>query len=239
MLIKRQTEPDRRKPELRVFNFYSKVAEETGLTIAEVDSIYSDYIQQLSEALPTANKVNIPNMGELRVNTRKLRVTFFKFIIYMCDILKDLEYPKREQRVEKCMRVMNNTLAKMIKDFENCSICNKKEHVSYMCVRNVVGNIYYNIDQISHMQDDLTKDIINRLKEMYETYAPRIIKKAEELGSVEFMEQYKTYMISIRPDLEHVWGNRKYTKEKIKSKYMTIDELEQIYIPQYDIKYYL
>ena len=239
MLIKRQTEPDRRKPELRVFNFYSKVAKELGINISDVDKIYADYVNQVIETLPDVNKLVLTNLGEFRVNPRKMRVTFFKQIIYMCDILKDIEYPKRELRVEKCMRILNHTLSKMIKDFEACTICNKKEHVSYMCVRNVVGNIYYNIDQVSHMTDELTQVTIQQLKEMYEAFAPRILTKAEELGSAEFAQQYKDFLISKNPDLAEKWGNKAHYKERIKSKYLTIDELEQIYIPEYDIRYYL
>ena len=78
MLIKKQTEPDRRKPELKVYSFYSKVAEELGINIAEVDTIYSDYINQLVDVLPNTNKLTMVNFGEFKVNPRKLRVTFFK-----------------------------------------------------------------------------------------------------------------------------------------------------------------
>lgn len=239
MLIKRQTEPDRRKPELKVFSFYSKVAKELGISTSDVDKIYSDYINQVVEALPTCNKLVITNLGEFRVNPRKLRVTFFKRIIYMCDILLDPEYPKRQERVEKALEILKVTLEKMIKDFESCVICNKKEHVSYMCVRNVVGNIHYNIDRVAHVNDELTQNVISTLKEMYEEYAPRIIKKADELGSVEFGQQYKEFILKVNPDMAERWGKGGYTKERFTSKYLSIDELEQIYIPEYDIRYYL
>jgi hypothetical protein len=239
MLIKRQTEPDRRKPELKVFSFYSQVAKELGINIADVDLIYADYIDQVMEALPGSNKLVITNLGEFRVNPRKLRVTFFKRVIYMCDLLLDPEYPKREQRTEKCLRILKVTLDKMIKDFEFCTICNKREHVSYMCVRNVVGNLYYNVDRISHLTDEVAQNAISTLKEMYDHYAPRIIAKADELGSVEFASQYKDFMLKINPDLAERWGKTNTSKEKFTSRYLSIDELEQIYIPEYDIRYYL
>jgi len=239
MLIKKQTEPDRRKPELKVFSFYSKVAKELGINIADVDKIYSDYIDQLIEILPSSNKIVVTNLGEFKVNPRKLRVTFFKRIIYMCDLLLDPDYPKRQERTENTLEILKVTLEKMIKDFEACVICNKKEHVSYMCVRNVVGNIYFNIDRIAHLTDETAQLAISTLKEMYETYAPRIIKKADELGSVEFGQKYKEFILKIRPDLEERWGKGSDSKIKLTSKYLSIDELEQIYIPQYDIRYYL
>jgi|GEM_PF-4471332 len=239
MLIKRQTEPDRRKPELKVFSFYSQIAKELGINIADVDLIYADYIDQVMEALPSSNKLVITNLGEFKVNPRKLRVTFFKRIIYMCDLLLDSNYPEREQRTEKCLRILETTLNKMIKDFEFCTICNKREHVSYMCVRNVVGNIYYNIDRLIHLTDEIAKKAVLILKEMYEQYAPRIIAKAEELGSVEFADQYKAFMLKIKPDLAETWGKTNTSKEKFTSRYLSIDELEQIYIPEYDIRYYL
>lgn len=239
MLIKRQTEPDRRKPELKVFSFYSQIAKELGINIADVDLIYADYIDQVIEALPGSNKLVLTNLGEFRVNPRKLRVTFFKRVIYMCDLLLDLEYPKRQERTEKCLRILKASLAKMIKDFESCSICNKREHVSYMCVRNVVGNIYYNIDRLTHLTDEVALSAISTLKELYDEYAPRIIKKADELGSVEFADQYKAFMLKVKPDLAERWGTGNASKEKFTSRYLSIDELEQIYIPEYDIRYYL
>lgn len=239
MLIKKQTEPDRRKPELKVYSFYSKVAEELGINIAEVDKIYSDYINQLVDVLPNTNKLTMVNFGEFKVNPRKLRVTFFKRIIYMCDLLLDPDYPKRELRTEKCLRILEAVVAKMIKDFESCVICNKREHVSYMCVRNVVGNIHYNIDRISHLTDETAQKAIKTLEELFEAYAPRIIAKADELGSVEFGEQYKEFIFKVNPDMKEIWGKGNITKEKLVKRYMSIDELEQIYYPQYDIKYYL
>lgn len=239
MLIKRQTEPDRRKPELKVFSFYSKVAKEFGLTIADVDKIYSNYIDQVVEHLPKSNKLSLVNLGEFKVNPRKLRVTFFRRIIYMCDVLLDPDYPKREEKVELSMDIVKTNIHKMVKDFESCAICNKREHISYLCVRNVVGNIYYNIDRISHLNDSLSQQVIEELKKLYEEYAPRIIKKANELGSAEFAQQYKEFILKKRPELEETWGQASFTKQKITKQFLSIDELEKIYIPQYDIKYYL
>ena len=239
MLIKRQTEPDRRKPELKVFSFYSKVAQELGLTIAEVDAIYSNFIDEVIEQMPTANKLMLPNMGEFSVNPRKLRVTFFKRVIYMCDLLLDPDYPKREERTQTALRIIEQTLEKMTKSFESCVICNPKEHIIYLCVRNAVGNIYFNIDRIAHLEDETAQMAINKLKELYDKFAPRIITKAEELGSQEFAENYKQYVIKQRPELEERWGSGSITKEKLLGKFLTVDELEKIYIPQYDINYYL
>jgi hypothetical protein len=239
MLIKRQTEPDRRKPELKVFSFYSKVAEELGLSISDVDAVYSDFINQVMEIMPNANKISIPNMGEFKVNSRKMRVTFFKRIIYMCDLLLDPEYPKRKERAETALRIIETTLEKMVKNFESCVICNLKEHTIYMCVRNAVGNIYFNIDRIAHLEDEVAQNAISCLKEMYDKFAPRIIVKAEELEATEFAENYKQYIISQRPELEETWGNGNVTKQKLLGKYLSIEELEKIYIPEYDINYYL
>jgi hypothetical protein len=239
MLIKKQTEPDRRKPELKVYSFYSKVAEELDINIADVDKIYSDYINQLIETLPATNKITMVNFGEFKVNPRKLRSTFFKRIIYMCDLLLDPDYPKRELRTDKCLNILELVLAKMIKDFESCVICNKREHVSYMCVRNVVGNIHYNIDRISHLTDETAQKAIKTLQDMYESYAPRIIKKADEIGSVEFGQQYKEFILKVNPDMEERWGTGNITKERLVKRYLSIDELEQLYYPEYDIKYYL
>lgn len=239
MLIKRQTEPDRRKPELKVFSFYSKVAKELGINISDVDKIYSDYINQLVEALPKSNKIVVSNLGEFKVNPRKLRVTFFKRVIYLCDLLLDPNYPKREERTEKTLDLLKVVLEKMMKDFEACVICNKKEHVSYMCVRNVVGNIYYNVDRISHLTDETAQLAVTTLKELYDAYAPRIIKKAEELGSAEFAQNYKDFILKVKPDMAETWGKKDYSKYKFTSKFLSIDELEQIYIPEYDIRYYL
>jgi hypothetical protein len=56
---------------------------------------------------------------------------------------------------------------------------------------------------------------------------------------VEFAEQYKAFMLKIKPDMAENWGKGNTSKEKFTSKYLSIDELEQIYIPQYDIRYYL
>lgn len=239
MLLKKQTEPDRRKPELKVYSFYSGVAKQLGISIDDVDAIYSDYTNQLIEVLPTSNKITVPNLGEFRVNPRKMRVTFFKRIIYMCDLLLDPEYPKRHERTVKSLKIAGEVLAKMIKDFEAQVICNKKEHVSYMCVRNVVGNIYYNVDRIKHLEDESAKLAVETMINWYNEYAPRIIKKAEELGSEEFAAFYKDFVLKANPDLAEKWGAGGYTKDRILTKYMSIDELEQIYIPQYDIRYYL
>ena len=157
----------------------------------------------------------------------------------MCDVLLDPEDTKKEEKVELSMDIIRTNLHKMMKNFESCTICNKKEHTSYMCVRNAVGNIYYNIDRISHLKDSLTQKVIQELKTLYEDYAPRIIKKAEELGSVEFGKQYKEFILKHRPELEETWGQPSFKKQKITKQFLSIDELEQIYIPQYDIRYYL
>ncbi len=74
---------------------------------------------------------------------------------------------------------------------------------------------------------------------MYESYAPRIIKKADEIGSVEFGQQYKEFILKVNPDMEERWGTGNITKERLVKRYLSIDELEQLYYPEYDIKYYL
>jgi hypothetical protein len=237
MLRKKQISRDKRKPELKIFSFYSSVAKELGVSSSDVDAVYSDYLQQIAKSLPEANMLAMPNFGNFEVVSKKLRVTFFVRVIHMCDLLLEEEIMNRARKVEKDLSVCQKVLQKMVKDFEKCVICNVAEHTKYMCVRNVVGNIYKNVDRISHLKDELSQKVVHTLKEMYDNYAPRIIRHAEELGSVEFMHQYKEYVLRMRPELAEIWGMK---KEKLDhTNFLSLLELEELYIPQYDIRYYL
>lgn len=241
MLLKKQSPPNRKKPELKAFAFYSKVAKETGLQISDVDAIYSEFVKDVLEALPQANVLIVRNFGQFEINPRRLRVTFFKRSLYLMDVIKNPEYPKREIRYKRTLSIMKAVLEKMMKSFESCVICNTNEHTSYVCVRNVIGNLYSFVDQLKEIKDPMAEDLIKELTEMYDSYAIRLNKHSDEIGAKEFMEQYKAFILSIRPELSETWGMPKRARrnDPTNSIYLPMDELENLYIPQYDIKYYI